>query len=179
MTQHRPGPEIVLSQALIQLTESIDLLLGQRHTRSALILLYTTIDILGSLLRPKSVPNTAGKYFKKWATDYMIKPCGLQVTADDLWGYRCGLLHTHTLSSDYSRAGRAREISHFRGVPTPKVSQEFETLRRRGGRVFVDIDALNEALKKGIRSFVGDIKKHGGPALHHAAHFLGSYQRYD
>jgi hypothetical protein len=39
----------------------------------------------------------------------------LNVTSDDLWGARCGLLHTFTPASDKSRAGIARELKYVRG----------------------------------------------------------------
>jgi hypothetical protein len=78
-------------------------LLNQKNLFPALILLYSGIDILGSLLRPKASLDTLDADFKKWVDLYLIKGSSISVTSDDLWGARCGLLQTNTPGSKHSR----------------------------------------------------------------------------
>jgi len=133
--------------------------LNERRVFPALILLYTTLDIFGSLLRPKSEPDTSGQYFKTWAGIYMLKGSSLLVTPDDLWGARCGLLHTNTPGSRISRTGQAREIHYVRGN---KDFADFlqKELQKAGDntKVVVDIDMFFDAFSDGVVKFVGDIQ---------------------
>src|SRR2546427_307789 len=110
-------PRKVLSARINEFTLCVSLLLDAGHTLPALIVLYTAVDIFGSLLRPETEPETAGKYFKKWVDDYMLGRSQVTFTAQDLWGARCGLLHTHTASSRLSREGTAREVHYSHGPP--------------------------------------------------------------
>jgi len=56
MKQQTPQ-EMLLARAN-EFTISVKLLLDKQNSLPALVLLYTAMDILGSLLRPESEPNT-------------------------------------------------------------------------------------------------------------------------
>jgi hypothetical protein len=104
------------------------MLLDTNHTLPALILLYSGIDAFASLMRPETEPDTSGAYFKKWADDYMIGPSHLEIGSEDLWGARCGLLHTHAASSRVAREGKARPLHYYRAHSlTPEMRQDLES----------------------------------------------------
>src|SRR2546430_100050 len=105
-----PTPDEAIVARFNDFSICIKMLLDARHTLPALVLLYSAIDVFASLLRPETEPDTNGRHFKKWAEDYMIGPSGLAVGPEDLWGARCGLLHTHAPSSRVSRQGQAHEL---------------------------------------------------------------------
>jgi hypothetical protein len=88
-----------------------------------------------------------------------MSPSSLNVTSDDLWGARCGLLHTFTPSSDKSRAGIARQLKYIRG------DKDFVSFAQKqidpncSIQVVVDVDSLVEAFHKGIMAFVQELMK--------------------
>ena len=179
MTMQQSSPEEVLSKTLRQITESIEILLEKRHSQSVLILLFTTIDILGSLIRPKSDLDTHSHFFKKWADDYMIAPSHLPFTSEELWGVRCGLLHTHTPSSKLSRTGKIRQIHFFRGSSL-QYEQAMRTHESQKNVLYVNIDELYEHFKKGISAFYLQMETDASLrniALHHAKALIGTHRR--
>ena len=141
-----------------QLHQAILGCVDRKQVLPGLALLYATIDILASLERPAGQEATGSKEFKQWVKNYM-SPAALNVTSDDLWGARCGLLHTFTPSSDKSRVGKARELHYVRG------DKDFVSLAQKevdpycSAKVVVDIDCLVEAFQKGIMAFIQGIIK--------------------
>jgi hypothetical protein len=158
----------------------IKMLLDAGHTLPALVLLYSAIDVFASLVRPETELATNGGHFKKWAEDYMIGPSGLAIASEDLWGARCGLLHTHSPSSRDSRQGKARKLTYYRArALTPDMERVHEsTLKsvRTRGELPLDVDVLYAAFHDGICGFLADIQ--GDPelekrAVHHSSKLFG------
>jgi hypothetical protein len=170
-----PTPQMILSARVNDFTNCSRLLLDTGHTLPTLIILYSAIDIFGSLLRPETEPNTAGIYFKKWVDNYMLGHSQVQFTAEDLWGARCGLLHTHTASSELSRQGKARQLHYFRGSPPLGIEQAMKSLEPKG-KIFVDVDVLNATFEQGTRRFLAEIQRDSQlekRVLHHSSHLFG------
>jgi hypothetical protein len=171
----RPTPQQVLSARVNEFTLSTLLLLDEGHTLAALIVLYTAVDIFGSLLRPETEPDTSGRYFKKWVDDYILSHSQATFTSQDLWGARCGLLHTHTAASKLSREGAARQLHYYHGLPPPGL---METLRAQEhqGKLFIDVATLNRAFSDGAHRFLEDTDRNPVLAkrvLHHSSHLFG------
>ncbi len=101
------------SAALSQLRDAVNDVFKSRRVLPTFLLLYTSIDILASLTRPKDSESTSSKYFKDWVAAYMLPESNLPCTAHDIWGARCGLLHTLTAESDMSRLKSARMINYI------------------------------------------------------------------
>ena len=96
------------------LCEGIDACLKQNLITPALILVYSAIDITSWLACDD--PNAkVGKRFKDWVNQYMLPAGSLKCNAEDIYGARCGLLHTFTPESDLSGKGVARQISYAWG----------------------------------------------------------------
>lgn len=78
----------------------------------ALLLFYASIDVVSSLTRPITQPDTSGDIFKRWVDDYMLPGSGLPCRAEEVWATRCGFLHTLTVESKLSRGGHARQLHY-------------------------------------------------------------------
>lgn len=169
--QH-PQIEHAVCAAFNDIVVTVSELLEKRRTFTALIVLYSGMDIFGSLIRPKANPDTSGTDFKNWVERYLLKGSSLPVNADDLWGARCGLLHTDTPSSRNSRSGNAREILPFRGDSQVAVMAQKEFQKSGKQVVLLDVDDLFDAFTDGVLKFIQDI--HGDATIrdlvfHHAA----------
>jgi hypothetical protein len=85
---------------------------------AALMLVFTTIDQMAWVSLPGE-GDVTGKDFVAWVDTYMLGRSrqGLEsVTAGDLYGARCGLLHTATAESRSLRNGNAsRKIAYSYG----------------------------------------------------------------
>ena len=177
-----PSAQRILDSRVNEFKICIRLLLDNRHTLPALILLYSGIDALASLLRSEKEPDTTGAYFKKWTADYMVSPSGMEALPEDLWGARCGLLHTHAASSKVAREGKARPLHYYRcHSPSPEGQQDLQkklqTLRA-AGKLPVDVDAIYAAFDHGLDSFLQHVQR--DPQLakrvhHHASLLFGSW----
>jgi hypothetical protein len=171
-----------LSAGINDLTISIKLLLDNRHTVPALMVLYGSIDFFGSVLRPETEVDTVGKtrqYFKKWVEHYMVGQSHLAFTPEELWGARCGLLHARTASSKISRDAKGRELHYTRGNLPQEMQQKLKIVSSKGKKLFIDVDLLYEAFKKGIERFLANIQNDRNlekRALHHASKILGVWR---
>jgi len=120
----------------------------------ALILLYAQIDGIGALGRPSGAPvEPAGPNFQAWTTKYILDN-GEVVTATDLWGARCAVLHTQTPDSRWSAQGTARPIRYrLRNTKALAVSP--------GTGPSLTIDPLNLARKveRGIEAWLRDVEQ--------------------
>ena len=175
----KPTPEQMLKARVNEFTLAIKLLLDAKHTLPALVLMYTALDVFGSLLRPESEDDTKGDYFRKWVDDYMLSHCRVPYSAADLWGARCGLLHTHTAASRDSRHGKARQLHYYRAnVPLPVATQQAMKAADDEDRLFVDVDGLHSAFVAASHRFLtavepdSELKKR---VLHHSAKVFGRW----
>lgn len=125
-----------------------------------LVLLYASIDVFGSLVRPKSNPDTSGEYFRKWVDLYLLGGHNLPTSSEDLWGARCGLLHTHTASSQNSRKGNARELHYYIGNGDKDLAKymQAEFQKNNQSKIPLDLDMLFDAFIDGLMRFAKDVQ---------------------
>lgn len=100
-----------LEENLVPLLESVEDCLAKRRLLPCLILLYSAIDIVSSLEPHKA----SGSAFMAWSDKYLLQGASLPCTASDLYGARCGILHTLSAESDMSRKGSARHVFYAWG----------------------------------------------------------------
>jgi hypothetical protein len=97
----------------------------------ALLLLYSSMDVVASFTRPIGQEDTSGEVFKAWIDRYMLPASGLKCRSEDLWAARCGMLHTLTIESKLSREGRARRISDVdRSSGVDRLQQQIDRQRQ-------------------------------------------------
>ena len=106
----------MLHNAIEELGRSINLLHRGGLVVPSMMMCYATIDILAALARPPGAAESTGDDFRKWVDHYLLLGSCLVCTADDLWGARCGLLHTYAPESRDSRKGKARKLLYVAGV---------------------------------------------------------------
>lgn len=86
---------------------------------AALMLVFATIDQMAWVSLPDD-EDVKGRDFMAWVSTYMLgrNRTGLEaVTAGDLWGARCGLLHTATAESSSLKKGTAsKKIAYSYGA---------------------------------------------------------------
>lgn len=114
--------QATLGNLLDDLKDSIVLLLEALKPMSAMVLVYSAIDILGAL---DSVDGIATREtFVNWANRYMDPEDALGCSGLELYSARCGLLHNWSPSTRLTKAGTAREVIYVLDRPllTPKPS---------------------------------------------------------
>jgi hypothetical protein len=81
-----------------------------------LVLLYSGIDTLGLLNAPAEKSYADRTTFTDWCETYLLARLksvdGQPLTPVDLYGARCGILHTSTAVSSLGQTGQAREIHY-------------------------------------------------------------------
>ncbi len=80
------------------------LLYNEGQEKSALILIYSGMDIVSSL-QVKGLGNTGRQCFIKWANKYVTPKLDYSVSGEDLYNARCAILHTLWIESDMSNRG--------------------------------------------------------------------------
>ncbi|MBW3512222.1 hypothetical protein [Janthinobacterium sp. NKUCC06_STL] len=113
-----PLPPVIAHAFKMQ--EAAVCLLQNGYRLPALMLVYTTIDQM-AWLSISGTGEAKGTDFIAWVDKYMLAHhnSGLEgVTAGDLWGARCGLLHTATAESRSLKNGTAdSRIAYTYGRP--------------------------------------------------------------
>ena len=124
---------------------SIGVLIENKMYEASLILIYAWIDRMAWL----SVKNdrATGGDFQKWVEEYLLKGSSLPCTAKDLWGARCGLLHTGSQEADLTRLGNAKKILYITG------DQIKEYSRDNDDEIFVSILTLHHDIIGAIFKF--------------------------
>jgi hypothetical protein len=136
-----------------QIKRSIGVLIENKCWGAAVILVYSGIDTMAYLSLPENQEEVKQKDFIAWAERYIHFPCKEQLTGADLYGARCGLLHTYSPYSAKSRKGECRLIGYGDNmVPEvrydPKIKEDF---------VLVSIKGLVEAFFRGVDQYLIDL----------------------
>jgi hypothetical protein len=99
-----------------------------------------------------------GSDFKEWVDRYILPAADIHVSAEDLYGARCGLLHSLTGESKKHRELKARKVSYRRtvangerGIVQLRMAETLEPFS-------VNVDALGAAITNGIEKFLGEME---------------------
>jgi hypothetical protein len=100
---------------MTQLGTGIGVCFDKKLITSALVLLYSAIDITSWLASDK--PNaTVRECFVTWVEKYLLASKPLKCTALELYSARFGLVHTLTPDSQLVEQGKARLIAYAWGT---------------------------------------------------------------
>jgi len=123
-----------------------------------LILVYSAMDILASLSRPAHRDEAGRRGFIEWVKIYLLPGSKLTCTPEDLYGARCGLLHTYSAESRFSHEGKARQVYYAWGTADAEdLDATVGITSFRNLAVAVHIDELLIALKSGFQKFMKDV----------------------
>ncbi len=133
--------------------EPIRLLIAECHFPAALALIYSGIDTMAYLGLPEGSNKVKGVDFEEWCDRYIQFPGRENVSGLELYGARCGILHTHSATSSLSRSGKVREIFYDDKANPPVLSNKEDA----PDTVIVSISALMEVFFSGVDRFLVDV----------------------
>ncbi|PKF56409.1 hypothetical protein CW748_10680 [Alteromonadales bacterium alter-6D02] len=136
--------------------EAVDILHQKQLMGQVLTIIYSSIDACGLLDAPINQEKATGKTFKDWVNKYMLSDSSIECSADDLWGARCAVLHTHTTTSDLSKASKVKELQYISGPPENPVVIAFLKASKDIGEnesIGINIDLLLMDFLKAISKF--------------------------
>ncbi|NIU00285.1 MAG: hypothetical protein GWN01_04920 [Nitrosopumilaceae archaeon] len=136
-----------------QIKQGIRVTIDNECFGSALILIYSGIDTMAFLNMPPNQEDVTRTDFIVWTEKYIQFPCKEQVTGLELYGARCGLLHSYTIFSKLSRERKCRYIGYTdQMIPEIKYDKEINV-----DFVMVSIKAFADAFMRGIDQFLIDV----------------------
>lgn len=107
-----PGERLRLRVA--EAFEAIDHCFSDGLIESGLILAFSAIEAMAWLYRVPEHQDASGDDFIRWVKDCLLPGSSLVCTAADLYGARCGMIHSWTAESRRNRERQARRIFYFR-----------------------------------------------------------------
>ena len=139
-----------LSNRMNSVICTIDECITERRIFPSLMLLYSSIDILGSLQTQDGYATRDS--FKDWVTNYLFRERTFSFDDNDLWGARCGIVHT--MRYDSQRGASLRTIVYgFRGYDTD-IKRITDPTHEAG----VYIEELFDAFKKAYSKYLEDLE---------------------
>ena len=156
------GPEssdwslITLDSTVRELLAAADLAMERAYAMPGLILLYSLVDTMAWLSLPEGVEDVKGTDFIGWIRTYGLERSIAPCTADELYGARCGLLHSFSPDSRRSRRGEIRPIYYVWGPASRELLQG--EIDKRGDRgTALHVADLRNGIVAAIESFRGQL----------------------
>jgi len=118
-----------------------------------LILLYSGIDAMAWLDRPLNQPDVHPDDFIEWIDKYLLPTSDLPCNSADLYGARCGLLHSHTGDSRKHRELKVKKLFYCRTVGGETIGIIQFRMNEKFFPPHVDLDALIAAFTRGASRF--------------------------
>lgn len=114
---------------------------------------------MAALSRPAKDKKVVMSHYVSWAENYMQCEARLGVLGIDLYGARCGVIHTATADSRLSDKGDARKIFYAWGNRQTDGPMNLLTHLRITNIVFLKVEDLLEAFSDGASTFFEDVEK--------------------
>jgi hypothetical protein len=132
-----------LNRQFQQLKAAIDLAVERHLVLPALILLFTTIDVCAWL---EFEDAQVGVRFEKWCNGHLLPSSNIKATGADLYGARCGVLHTLSSETRKSQKGVVRQVIYGWGIADHTTLQKTTDGAGVLGYVAVQLEDLRTAL---------------------------------
>lgn len=128
----------------------IDISVSSQCLVSAVTLMFSTVDALAALSRLPNQLRTNRNIFITWVEKYLLFSLPLPCNASDLYGARCGVLHTYSPVSGLSQYGEARPLFYqWHAGPDVNCQRDLPA-----NAIVVEIESLQSAVKAAARAFV-------------------------
>jgi len=168
--------EEIYARVIFQLTTAVhEAFHPDRSPFPALILLYSSLDIISSLNRPTHQLDTGKKVFMDWVDDYMLCGSTQKCCSADVYAARCGIVHTLSLDSLLSRVGKARRISYVTDDTKVGLLQtRIDPTEQR--EIVVDFVTFGQSFINGAVAFTKDVDGGGEVrkrVFHHVRNLAG------
>jgi len=141
-----------LDSTVGELLAAADLVIERGYAMPGLILLYSLVDTMAWLSLPEGVEDVKGTDFIGWVRTYGLEQRVAPCTADELYGARCGLLHSFSPDSRRSRRGEIRPIYYVWGGAGRELLQG-EIDKRGDSGIALHIADLRNGIVTAIDSF--------------------------
>ncbi|MFQ5723509.1 MAG: hypothetical protein ACE5G6_03370 [Terriglobia bacterium] len=136
---------------------AIRLCLQKKCISSAIALAYSAIDVLSWLAMPANKFEVTRQDFISWADQYVVPGSSLDCSGTDLYGARCGIVHTLTPVSRMSQEGRAMPIAYSWGNQPPYRREHLERLGVQW--LMLHVETLCDAVEQGASRFWDEVEK--------------------
>ncbi|MHB8869074.1 MAG: hypothetical protein ACYC6T_02120 [Thermoleophilia bacterium] len=148
----------LLRDNLLELDSGIRACLDVHANTSALVLVYSAIDVCAWLA--SDTEETTRSTFTGWVDRYLLPARKLDCTSDELYGARCGLLHTFTPESRQSREGKVRTIGYAWGnASLDALAASRNAIGKEHLYSAVHFNELHEAWRLGVNAFISDLER--------------------
>lgn len=138
-------------------TGALKTLYNEHRLMPFLMLLYTTMDILGFIVVEDETARP-GESFQGFVDRYMMKHLRA-ANSLDLWGARCALLHTGTPESSLSNRNKARVILYSWGTADSSINEQvIQQSDRPEHYVAITGEELHESLIRGLEDLAEELK---------------------
>ena len=146
-----------------QLKQPIAMCIRGKYYRAALILIYSGMDAMSNLIRNLKKRENNRDDFVEWVRGYLHiqGEHQTQITPEEWWSSRCGLIHTQTyLSRDVSN-GKCRIITFMNGLenPTIRYNKSIDP-----SQINVSIIALEESFLIGVDKTINALQNNAALA---------------
>jgi hypothetical protein len=134
----------------------IHVCLNNNAPTGAVILTYCAMDAMAFLSMPEGKQKVGKSDFKVWVRKYLktdsVQP--YQYNEEDLYGARCGIVHTYGAESDLSRENKCKKI-----VYKPNCLKHFYDPAKHPDLVVLGVDLFIRDFYDAICKFLADIEK--------------------
>jgi len=156
--------------------KGIDCLNAAKLRQPVLVLIYSTIDAAGFLDRPEGTPEVKKEHFVSWADTYLVSSSDLGCTALELYGARCGMVHSFSAHSGLSKKGKVRTIGYAYGAASQGDLKSVFQMTGRTDIAPVQVESLIARLRNGLDTWLRDLDKDEARLkrvlLHSEQHFM-------
>jgi hypothetical protein len=146
-----------IREKLLEVIKAVKLCIEERMITPSLILLYAGIEAVAWLDCGDSLRSKIR--FTHWVKNYVLPLEDSDVTADELYGARCGLIHTLSAESEMSRKKKARQVVYAWGSSDVSTLKKMIDIGNMTGYVAVKVETLVNNSKIGIERFLGECTK--------------------
>ena len=117
----------------------------------AVLLTYCAVDAMAFLSMPEGKQKVGRSDFKNWVKKYMTTDSAqpYQYDEEDLYGARCGIVHTYGAESDLSRKNKYK----------PNCLNHFYDPAKQSDLVVLGVDLFIRDFYDAVDKFLADIEK--------------------
>ncbi len=155
-----------LSNRMNSVLQTIIDCVGNRRPFPALALIYSSIDVLGSFRKKNGYASPAS--FRDWVKNYLFKAKTFPCDEYDLYGARCGILHTMRYDSKYT-TGKII-VYGFHGYDT-----DIQKITDPSKQAGIYIEDLFDALKTSYLQYLEYLEGSSDPIINANLNKLPSY----
>lgn len=141
------------------IVNDIHVCLKNNAPTGAIILTYCAMDTMAFLYMAEGKQNVVQADFKNWIDKYMQTDAKqpYQYNAEDLYGARCGIVHTYGAESDLSRKSKCKRIGY-----AANCLEHFYDPAKQDDVVILSVELFIRDFYDAIDNFLADIDKDEG-----------------